>query len=89
MARAQRTGEPLPVVLCDVDHFKLFNDHYGHLAGDDCLKKRGATQHSVCKRPTDLMPVAPAMETARPGLHLRDWYVRSVMTHAEYDKRES
>ena len=55
MARAQRTGEPLSVVLCDVDHFKLFNDHYGHLAGDDCLKMVGATLQSVCKRPTDLV----------------------------------
>ena len=89
MAHAQRTGEPLPVVLCDVDDFKLLNDHYRHLAGDDCLKVVGATQHSGCKRPTDLVPVAPAMETARRVLHLRDWYVHSVMTHAEYDKRES
>ena len=55
MARAQRTGEPLSVVLCDVDHFKLFNDHYGHLAGDDCLKLVSATLQSACKRPADLV----------------------------------
>jgi diguanylate cyclase (GGDEF)-like protein len=42
------------VVLCDVDHFKLYNDHYGHLAGDDCLKAVAATIKSVCRRPADL-----------------------------------
>ncbi len=35
--RAQRSGRPISIVMIDIDHFKLYNDHYGHLAGDECL----------------------------------------------------
>jgi diguanylate cyclase (GGDEF)-like protein len=37
-SRAQRGGTPLTLVMVDFDHFKHFNDHYGHVTGDDCLK---------------------------------------------------
>lgn len=36
--RAQRAGTTLSLVMLDVDKFKNYNDHYGHLAGDDCLR---------------------------------------------------
>jgi len=36
-SRAQRSGSSLSLILLDVDHFKHYNDQYGHLAGDDCL----------------------------------------------------
>jgi len=36
--RTIRTGSEMGLLLCDVDHFKLFNDRFGHQAGDDCLR---------------------------------------------------
>ncbi len=42
-ARAQRAGTPLALIMLDVDLFKHFNDHYGHLAGDACLQTLAVT----------------------------------------------
>lgn len=38
LKRAQRSGKPVSVILCDVDHFKSINDRYGHEAGDTVLR---------------------------------------------------
>jgi diguanylate cyclase (GGDEF)-like protein len=54
-ARAQRQGTPLSVVMIDVDYFKRFNDHYGHQAGDDCLRRLAAEFKACLMRPGDLV----------------------------------
>jgi diguanylate cyclase (GGDEF)-like protein len=40
---AAKTGKPLALMMVDIDHFKLYNDHYGHIAGDTCLRGVGET----------------------------------------------
>lgn len=53
-ARAMRSGERISLLMCDVDHFKAFNDRYGHQAGDACLKQVGALLRECARRPADL-----------------------------------
>ena len=51
---ARRRGQEISLILIDIDHFKLFNDTYGHLAGDDCLRQVGAALKPLARRPGDL-----------------------------------
>lgn len=53
--RATRTGQPLVAAIIDVDWFKKYNDHYGHLAGDDCLRKVASILKSKIRRSSDLV----------------------------------
>ncbi|MHC2622730.1 diguanylate cyclase (GGDEF)-like protein/PAS domain S-box-containing protein [Bradyrhizobium huanghuaihaiense] len=53
-ARARRDGTQLSLLLIDVDHFKKFNDHYGHLAGDGCLRALSRILSAHARRPADL-----------------------------------
>lgn len=52
--KAKRAGTILSVLLLDIDHFKFYNDAYGHLEGDTCLKKVAAALSTALKRPKDL-----------------------------------
>jgi len=52
--RASRNGTPIALILLDIDWFKQFNDHYGHIMGDDCLKQVATLMELNVKRPVDL-----------------------------------
>jgi diguanylate cyclase (GGDEF)-like protein len=52
--RCERQKKPFSLVMVDVDHFKLFNDKYGHQAGDECLRSIAAQVAKVAPRATDL-----------------------------------
>lgn len=53
-SRAQRDNSSLGLVLIDVDFFKQYNDIYGHVAGDECLRKIGKVVAYSMRRPGDL-----------------------------------
>ncbi len=53
--RSLRCGTPLAMVMADVDCFKAYNDHYGHGAGDECLKAVARALSASLTRPADMM----------------------------------
>lgn len=53
--RLRRKQQPLSVIMLDVDHFKAYNDNYGHHDGDDCLMALANVVNAQLLRPADLM----------------------------------
>lgn len=92
--RAVRTGAPLSLLLLDVDHFKLFNDHYGHPAGDGCLRAVADAVRSVVRRGTDLvaryggeefallLPVTPVVGARTVAERVLQHIAASAIPHA-------
>lgn len=54
-SQAARDQTPIAVLMLDIDHFKLYNDHYGHPAGDSCLKQVAKALQESINRPCDLL----------------------------------
>jgi diguanylate cyclase (GGDEF)-like protein len=54
LQRATRSGRPLSLIMVDIDHFKTFNDQYGHPAGDACLRAVSTAVQGVLRRPPDM-----------------------------------
>lgn len=50
---SNRNSQPISLIMIDIDHFKLYNDNYGHQKGDDCLRKIAYTLNGNLKRPAD------------------------------------
>ena len=53
--RARRHSNSIAMMVCDIDNFKLFNDTYGHQAGDDCLRKVATAIRQHTERPSDIV----------------------------------
>jgi diguanylate cyclase (GGDEF)-like protein len=53
--RCTRGGNPIAVIMIDLDNFKAYNDNYGHIAGDSCLKKIAKVLKNTVSRPEDLV----------------------------------
>jgi diguanylate cyclase (GGDEF)-like protein len=51
--RCQRTNSSLAAIMIDIDHFKLYNDHYGHIAGDHCLQQVAKELQRGARRVSD------------------------------------
>lgn len=55
VGRCKRSGEPLSLLMCDVDHFKIYNDTYGHVAGDYCLIEIATAINNYFTRSSDFV----------------------------------
>jgi diguanylate cyclase (GGDEF)-like protein len=53
--RARRLGHPVSMALCGIDFFKPYNDNYGHMAGDECLRRVSEALKPFARRPDDLV----------------------------------
>ncbi|MBF0379903.1 MAG: response regulator [Magnetococcales bacterium] len=59
--RCQRSQRAVSLLMMDIDHFKLYNDHYGHAGGDSCLKQVAEMLSNTMRRPPDTIPHNAAM----------------------------
>ncbi|PKN54451.1 MAG: deoxyribodipyrimidine photolyase [Betaproteobacteria bacterium HGW-Betaproteobacteria-17] len=79
-SRGQRAGTPLAVIILDVDKFKHFNDHYGHLAGDEALRALASALSGAVRRAGEVVARFGGEEFV---LLLPDTNVRDAVTVAE------
>jgi diguanylate cyclase (GGDEF)-like protein/PAS domain S-box-containing protein len=91
---AKRDGRPLSLILVDIDYFKQFNDTYGHVEGDACLKRVGQALSKSATRPRDLcarmggeefalvLPDTPASGALLIAEQIRERMAHEAIPHA-------
>ncbi|WP_255313441.1 sensor domain-containing diguanylate cyclase [Pseudomonas protegens] len=96
MGRAKRGQRTLALLMIDVDHFKRFNDRYGHLVGDECLRRISAIIRENIRRPGDLAArfggeefavVLPATDYV--GAFIVAEKIRKAVLRAEIEHKDS
>lgn len=91
---ARRNQKPLALLMIDIDHFKQYNDHYGHVRGDECLQRVAQALSTGASRPRDMLAryggeefvlVLPETDTAggeRVAARCRDVLTNERIVHA-------
>ncbi|WP_269745871.1 diguanylate cyclase domain-containing protein [Desulfuromonas soudanensis] len=99
-SRHKRLGSHLSLIMLDVDHFKKFNDRYGHLAGDDCLRRIAEALKTVVERAPDivaryggeefvaLLPNTNSRGAALLAGRIREAVLRMCLSHADSETSE-
>jgi diguanylate cyclase (GGDEF)-like protein len=90
---ARRTQRPLSLLLIDIDFFKQYNDHYGHIQGDECLKRVAEALKTGAFRPRDfvarfggeefvvVLPETDAMGAQMVAMRCRDALAATELAH--------
>jgi diguanylate cyclase (GGDEF)-like protein/PAS domain S-box-containing protein len=94
--RYKRTGNSLSLIMLDVDHFKKYNDRYGHVAGDECLRQIGSVLRQLVGRATDIVAryggeefVAILSSTDQEGAELLAERIRKTIEALEIPHSDS
>jgi diguanylate cyclase (GGDEF)-like protein/PAS domain S-box-containing protein len=90
---ARRSGQPLSLIMLDIDYFKQYNDHYGHIQGDECLRRVAQALLSASTRARDflgrfggeefilVLPEADAQSAARVAERCRKLILDQGIAH--------